>query len=82
MTYEEAIRYAKELLKDGGNIKKQEFVKLVVNALEKQIPKKPNNIGFIDVIKAGTCPICSEGCNYTMKHCVNCGQALDWSEEE
>lgn len=50
-------------------------------AIEKQISKKPNNIGIIGVsIKVGACPLCSEGCNYAMAYCDKCGQALDWSE--
>ena len=51
-----------------------------IEALKKQIPKKPIPIitddnEFVCVI----CPTCQEikvDCNY----CANCGQAIDWSE--
>ena len=61
--------------------------KATCEALEKQIPKKPNNI---------YCPICKrplrkakEDIGYTGKvkkrkadnYCPGCGQALDWSSE-
>ena len=55
-------------------------------ALEKQIPKKPlqveNSIEY-------NCPGCGQCCGYvdalswdTPKFCVECGQALDWTDEE
>ena len=63
-----------------------------IKALEKQIPKKPEYIadGYADgefVYDYAKCPICGHdfeyeindwGCNY----CSNCGQKLDWSDEE
>lgn len=51
------------------------------SALEKQIPKKLVVIGF-----EKCCPVCQEEMcslgddgNYG-NYCLNCGQALDWSE--
>ena len=63
-----------------------------IKALKKQIPKKPENIevGYADgefVYDYAKYPICEHdfeyeindwGCNY----CSNCGQKLDWSDEE
>lgn len=53
---------------------------IIIEALEKQVPKK---LICIEVEKC--CPICKEGIcligddgNYG-NHCLNCGQALDWS---
>lgn len=54
-------------------------------ALEKQIPKKPlqveNSIEY-------NCPGCGQCCGYvdalswdTPKYCIECGQALDWTDE-
>ena len=65
---------------------------LSIIALEKQIPKKPDCIED----KMWCCPVCdnnllhkwikyptrlmpkSEG----LPHCMSCGQAIDWSDEE
>ena len=68
-----------------------EALGLAIHALEKQIPKKPTSIDYekyVDVIgNAGFlrgaywCP----NCNYVVKSgsfCSNCGQKLDWSDEE
>ena len=65
---------------------------MAIQALEKQIPKKPDCIED----KIWCCPVCynnllhkwikyptmlmpkSEG----LPHCMSCGQAIDWSDEE
>lgn len=68
-----------------------ELMNITIEALEKQIPKKPyiqqderNNDCF-------ECPNCDSfigfavDCkdeHYQIPFCPNCGQALDWSEEE
>jgi len=63
-------------------------------ALEKQIPKKPRKMvfGFVKESYDYSCPTCGNriiskidgewcaGAKY--KFCVNCGQPLDWSDEE
>lgn len=63
--------------------------KAIVNALEKQIPKKPEywGDGYADGVLCydyAKCPICErdfeEGINdWGCKYCADCGQALDWS---
>ena len=61
---------------------------IVINALEKQIPKKPID----DRYPWSFCPACG-GCinlkniqehiqNQEFSHCEHCGQALDWSETD
>ena len=68
------------------------YAELAIKALEKQIPKKPDCIED----KMWCCPVCdnnllhkwikyptrlmpkSEG----LPHCMSCGQAIDWSDEE
>lgn len=63
--------------------KGNENVKIVIDALKKQIPQK---LICIDVEKC--CPICKEGIcligddGCYGNYCLNCGQALDWSDEE
>ena len=89
MTYEEAIRYAIGLTKSGGNMQRQEFGKLAVKALEKQIPKKH----FVMINKVNqrelNCPNCDAFHGYygdvyipsNSEFCPWCGQAIDWSDE-
>lgn len=59
--------------------------KNILNALEKQIPKKPIIHGVredrtVNTISY-TCSVCSEHIWITEDYCKKCGQALDWSEE-
>lgn len=57
---------------------------LAINAINKQIPKKPTNLrGFGKYSTViGTCPICGGGNNSEYPYCGDCGQALDWGNEE
>lgn len=64
-----------------------EEMKVAIEALEKQIPKKPleQQIGFCGFRLV--CPECEQPIaryfnkrEYKPKYCHNCGQALDWSE--
>ena len=60
--------------------------KAIVEALEKQIPKKPEHEDGVWSI----CPACGgsvpndieEAVNHETDYCSHCGQALDWSETE
>lgn len=74
----------------GGKADKQEeytikAYNVAINALEKQIPKKPifeseqtSPFGVDDV---PYCPSCR--CDLPeVSYCEKCGQALDWSDEE
>ena len=67
----------------------KECYKTIINALEKQILKKPTPIDYekyMDTVKnalflkgAYWCP----NCNHVVKcgtYCSDCGQKLDWSE--
>ena len=74
------------------------YAELAINALEKQIPKKPNKT--IDSSwgiqkEAHTCPVCDYyltevhfiepqkiESNKKITYCETCGQAIDWSDEE
>ena len=65
---------------------------VAINALEKQIPKKPDCIED----KMWCCPVCDNNLlhkwiKYPTKlmpkseglpHCMSCGQAIDWSDEK
>lgn len=94
MTYEEAIKILDEF---GGSCSIDlEYVAahIAIEAIEKQIPKKPITLRFPFSL---CCPICkssvgfySEQCEQKyflptieiikLKYCAACGQALDWSE--
>ena len=66
-------------------------VEIAVEAMEKQIPKKPKRVGYFLV-----CPICygrnglfddnyvvtkQIGHDENISHCLVCGQAIDWESE-
>ena len=93
MTYEEAIEYITEryvtmsmcLTLDECR-KHNKAISMAIEALEKQIPKKP-----LHMHKNYYCPICKEDGwmlwddaipNDMDKYCGICGQAIDWSDDE
>ena len=86
MTATEAI----EILKEEHDYAQllsyvNQALETAIEALKKQIPKKPlNPCGrYYRKAKGGNCPICGAGTNsVTYTYCRKCGQALDWSEEE
>ncbi len=55
---------------------------LILNALEKQIPKKPKIIKHSGC-RIYECPNClrPQKISYFQCHCTKCGQAIDWSDE-
>lgn len=58
-----------------------EALGLAIQALEKQIPKKPD---FTEDKEFALCPCCNgKGLLNKQKYCDNCGQKidLDWSDE-
>ena len=65
-----------------------EAMRMSIQALEKQIPKKPPVVNRPSIfIKVPVCPNCSTSEHYQplygkTKYCSNCGQKLDWSDEE
>lgn len=68
-----------------------EALNLAQEALERQIPKKPTDV-CTPVITWGLCPVCKGKLNMLGRQpsrvfksnnfCPDCGQALDWSDEE
>ena len=68
----------------GGN-EETMAMKLAVEALEKQIPKKPIKAKeHIMYSMCYICPNCQKNFSGTgiASYCYHCGQALDWSDEE
>lgn len=94
MTENEAIKELHEIRPRGGIIpqKRAEAIDVAINALEKQIPKKPEYEadGYADgelVYDYAKCPICGHDFEYGIndwgcEYCSDCGQKLDWSDEE
>ena len=68
----------------GGN-EETMAMKLAVEALEKQIPKKPIKAKeHIMYSMCYICPNCQKNFSGTgiASYCYHCGQALDWSDEK
>lgn len=62
------------------------FLSNAVEALAKQIPKRPNNIvyevtgSFEGTFAQFDCPSCRTEVNHLQNYCPECGQALDWED--
>ena len=56
-----------------------EALTIAINTLEKQIPKKPKTD---DRYVMYICPCCNDFVKVSHNCCQNCGQAIDWSDEE
>ena len=63
-----------------------EALTMAINALEKQIPKKPM-ISYDERVKENwcSCGVCAFGFGWKRtihyKYCPDCGQKLDWSDK-
>lgn len=69
------------------NMCSAEEMKIAIEALEKQIPKKPLKQEFYFLDFRLVCPECKKSivnvwnkAEYKPNYCHYCGQALDWSE--
>lgn len=91
----EAIEDFKELsiqMRERGFSGASKHCNLAIEALEKQLPKKPKEMKYELLIEYGwkyACPTCGCACGENMYHydvtkddmfCTQCGQLLDWSE--
>lgn len=90
ITFEEAIDIVKCAIGEvewNYSLDYAEAFEVAIEALEKQIPEKP--IWKTDPMFGDSCIVCLN-CENTaivnpfthsiFKHCPNCGQALDWSD--
>ena len=70
-----------------------EAIQIAIQALEKQIPKKPRKTdsyrGVLKRVYAYVCPTCGNVClekymneRQNTMFCWDCGQKLDWGDEE
>jgi hypothetical protein len=98
MTESEAVEYLKNRYLvvgsrvNGGEkgIKRceqhNESIDMAIQALEKQIPKRPikskeQRIRYVNTYYCPTCNLGFTGFNIA-KWCYHCGQKLDWSDDE
>ena len=96
MTLEEAIDFILNKIQidvrfcSDEDIKKTEAaLKLAISALEKQIPKQPKYEDVDNIYGAikRTCTACGDVCMVSNgaksyeHYCRQCGQALDWSDD-
>ena len=89
MTESEAIEMLNTFPKED---EMYDTAQVAINALEKQIPKKPIMKPYFDDMEEEylCCPNCGEILTDRIPmdnkdfyfHCLNCGQKLDWSDEE
>ena len=79
----EAIECLKSNKPTIGYVMLQESIDMAIQALEKQIPKKPvkSENQVARYVNTYYCPICNLGITGTniAKWCYHCGQKLDWS---
>ena len=81
MTNEEAIENLKYLISDDCTDTQHDFVKeikIAIEALEKQIPKKP----YWETYVGWHCKSCGIGVFSNESFCPICGQAIDWEVSE
>ena len=56
---------------------------MAIQALEKQTLKKPLHIANLGYTELWLCPVCERRIiRSDLKYCHQCGQKLDWSDEE
>lgn len=83
----DAIECLKSNKPTSGYVMLQESIDVAIQALEKQIPLKLL-YSYDDSVDENwcSCPICCSGLGWAhgkhYKYCMNCGQKLDWSDEE
>ena len=95
MTPQEAIQRIKQHNEIHSKVEKfaiyiTEALNMAIEALKKQIPKKPDywGDGYADGVLCydyAKCPVCERDfeCDindWGCKYCADCGQALDWSD--
>ena len=84
MTLQEALWFFKEELKAGkcsDDCLQCNSMEMAIEALEKQISKKPYLDNDNGVYEKEHCPTCHRSLFPNDHHC-RCGQAIDWSVED
>lgn len=92
------FQFLKEMWKPHPDYNVLESIKIAISAIEKQIPRRPvkgEPYYWVDSVKMQgryrdvrkkayqtICPICSHTVLAGTNFCRDCGQRLDWSDEE
>lgn len=86
--YQEALKNVKEVAKWQQNtyvcygyICDQDILALE-ELVEKATPKKPLGLSLTHDGRVGNCPFCKKLVRERSKNICECGQKLDWSDEE
>ena len=88
MTRDEAIKFAKENIL-AYTSEMAEFKALAIEAIEKQIPKKPIKTKIATLNKSpeaiswesiNCCPRCESNLAPQYKYCPQCGLEIDWED--
>lgn len=75
----EIVRKEKAYMDSHAGRAQSEAFQMAINALEKQVPKKPKTDDrYIIYI----CPCCNDFIKVNHNYCTNCGQRLDWESDE
>lgn len=87
MTENEAIKRMKYRIKTATDIagkgvdgKAYEDMEMAIQALEKQIQKKPIKIAPCKYVNHFKCSVCGEFLSINKPFCGECGNAVDWRE--
>ena len=83
MSNEEVIKFIKLFREEwdrNSKTKNALALDIAIKALEKQIPKKPEDVKQFrsSDYQIGLCPSCRGGVNSEFQYCGDCGQKLDW----
>ncbi len=85
MTYEEVIDNLKYLISEDCTDTQHDFVeeiKVAIEALEKQIPKKPRETKYALMCARCGHKITEKGCKkLNRNYCKKCGQRILWEDE-
>ena len=83
MKYEELVKKLKDdaVESDLFNEEEEEWLSMIIGALEKQMPKKPYKDNESGEYEKEHCPSRHRSLFPNDHHC-ECGQAIDWSDDE
>ena len=89
MKPEEALKYLKGFIDNEGlqiGAYNEEVLKTAIGALEKKVPKKPQEFRYETEYGYTRCECIFDACGnvideYEDEFCPNCGQAIDWDDE-
>ena len=79
MTEQEALEVLEALLTYDLSLDEEIAVDMGIKALEKQIAKKPI---WVEKCDMDACPICKSLYARQVPYCSDCGQKLDWGNED